>query len=315
MIYKASPQTIQEAASLLKNAELVAFPTETVYGLGANASSEKAVKKIFEAKGRPSDHPLIVHIAHKEQLNDWASTISTEAQKLAEAFWPGPLTLILKRSSLVPDAVTGSQDTVGVRVPSHPVARALLEAFGGGVAAPSANRFGRISPTTAAHVEAEFGAGLFILDGGASNVGLESTIVDCSSTNVRVLRPGGVPVEAIKTVLGFEPVFVQKAEIRASGTLESHYAPVTPTFLVNSAPLDNDVAVLAYRPKPALFEGVWLELPNSAVLYGQGLYAALRELDALSVKAIYVEAVPNLADWLAVRDRLRRASFKETKHD
>ncbi len=215
----------------------------------------------------------------------------------------------------MPNAVTGSQDTVGLRVPSHPAAKALLEAFGGGVAAPSANRFGRISPTTAAHVEAEFGAELFILDGGASAVGLESTIVDCSSTNVRILRPGGVPVEAIKVVLGFEPIVVQKAEIRASGTLESHYAPVTPTFLVDSAPLDKDAAVLAYRTKPDFFEGVWLELPDSAVLYGQGLYAALRELDAMSLKAIYVEAVPDLADWLAVRDRLRRASFKETKHD
>ncbi len=313
MIAPVSPKTLELAISLLKAGELLGLPTETVYGLGADASNPEAVQKIFTAKGRPADHPLIVHIASKKALTNWAKDIPEAAYKLADAFWPGPLTLILKRSSLVPDIVTGGQDTVGLRVPSHPVALAVLEAFKGGIAAPSANRFGRISPTTARHVQEELGTNVqLILDGGACEVGLESTIVDLSTAKARVLRPGGISVEALSKVLGYEPELKTKTDIRASGTLDSHYAPQTPSLLVKEIPEGlSDAGVIARRPSPD--KGlVWLELSNPATTYAQELYAALRQLDSLGLKQIYIEDVPDSADWLAVRDRLKRATFKET---
>ncbi len=306
-------QTIAFAAELLKKGNLVAFPTETVYGLGADASNLEAVKKIFTAKGRPADHPVIVHVASTDALESWAVDIPVMAYKLAEAFWPGPLTLILKRSSRSLDVVTGGQQTVGVRVPGHKVALQLLEAFGGGVAAPSANRFGRISPTTAQHVSSELGDAITILDGGDCQVGLESTIVDTTSASFRILRPGGIAHEEISDVLGYMPKALTSSKLRVSGSLESHYAPTTPTFLVSAIELPtlpDSCGVIALKEKPRGFRSVWLHLPDNARDYGHQLYAALRHLDEMGLKRIMIEDVPLTPDWLAVRDRLSRATFK-----
>jgi L-threonylcarbamoyladenylate synthase len=317
-IVPATSQTIHHAAEMLRRGDLVAFPTETVYGLGADASNPEAVRKIFTVKGRPSNHPVIVHLASAEQFEEWARDIPEVAYQLAETFMPGALTLILKRSSLVPDLVTGGQDTVGLRVPNHPVALELLRAFGGGVAAPSANRFGRISPTTAQHVFEDLGHDVsLILEGGACSVGLESTIVDVTSERVRVLRPGGVGLSELARVLGYTPEVVTndvatKAKVRVSGSLESHYAPITATFLVTQQNLINlsnePYGVIALQTQPAAFKGVWLHLPEEAERYGQRLYAALRELDTLGLERILIENVPEAPDWLAVRDRLQCAT-------
>ena len=316
-ISKPATEVVTRAANILNSGGLIAFPTETVYGLGADASNPDAVAKIFAAKGRPADHPLIVHVGSAAQLGDWATGIPPEAYDLANKFWPGPLTLILQRSDTVPDAVTGGQDTVGLRVPNHPTALSLLKAFGGGIAAPSANRFGRISPTTAQHVRDELGNAVdVILDGGACEVGLESTILDLSGDRARVLRPGGIAVSALAEVLGYTPELVTTSEVRASGTLASHYAPTTPAALVTwgeiaelSAP---DIGVLSLKPKPKDFRGSWLTLPPEAAAYGAGLYGALRTLDTPSARRIYIETVPDEAAWTAVRDRLQRATHATT---
>jgi L-threonylcarbamoyladenylate synthase len=308
-----TPEMIEHAASLLRQGELVAFPTETVYGLGADASNPEAVQKIFTVKGRPSNHPVIVHVASSDHFSAWARDIPEVAYQLADAFMPGALTLILKRSSLVPNLVTGGQDTVGLRVPNHPVALELLRAFGGGIAAPSANRFGRISPTTAQHVLEDLGHDVsMILEGGACSVGLESTIVDVTQDKVKILRPGGVGLGALANTLGYLPDVINKSKVRVSGSLESHYAPVTPSFLVtwqNLVHLSNEpYGVISLRAKPAAFTGAWLTLPSDPEGYGQRLYAALREFDALGLERILTENVPEAPDWLAVRDRLQRAT-------
>lgn len=311
-------EALARATKILKSGGLVAFPTETVYGLGADARNEDALKSLFAAKGRPADHPVIVHLADTAQLETWAQAIPSEAKRLADTFWPGPMTLILKRSELVSDLVTGGQDTVGVRVPNHPVALSLLRAFGP-IAAPSANRFGRISPTRAEHVAAELGERVdLILDGSEAQVGLESTIVDLSAGRARVLRPGGVSLTALSEVLGYTPDVVAKAEVRASGTLESHYAPMTPSFLVDSQQLDNlartegaATGYLSLRLGPARAKGPWRTLSVDPEDYARGLYAALRELDDIGLERIYVEAVPERPEWLAVRDRLQRATTRQ----
>ena len=226
----ANAETIREAVAVLARGGLVAFPTETVYGLGADASNETAVRRIFSVKGRPADHPLIVHLARVEQLADWAQRVPEAAWRLAEAFWPGPLTLVLPRAPRVLDVVTGGQESVGIRVPSHPVAQALLQAFGGGIAGPSANRFGRVSPTTAEHVRAELGSEVdLVLEGGQSEVGIESTIVDLSSDRPALLRPGIIGAERIAAVLGNALHAPDRTSPRASGMLASHYAPRTPS--------------------------------------------------------------------------------------
>ena len=311
-------QHVDEAAKILRTGGLVAFPTETVYGLGADARNRKAVEKIFAAKGRPADHPVIVHLPSSDALAAWATEVPEAAYRLAEAFWPGPLTLILKRSEDVPDAVTGGQDTVGLRVPGHPLALALLRAFGGGVAAPSANRFGRVSPTRAEHVRAELGGAVeLILDGGPCEVGLESTILDLSAGAPRLLRPGGVTVARLEAVLG-QPLAPNKTGApRAPGTLASHYAPTTPTVVVPSEKLatcleqhkDKELGVLVRQPQQNQPENIlWKTLPNTPEGFGRGLYAALRELDASGVERIIVEAPPEDDAWLAVRDRLARAA-------
>ncbi len=303
--------TVAQAALTLRRGGLVAFPTETVYGLGADASNERAVRKLFALKGRPATHPVIVHLGSADLLEGWAANVSKTAYALAERFWPGPLTLVLRRRESVSDAVTGAQETVGLRVPGHPVALGLLRAFGGGVAAPSANRFGHVSPTTAAHVRAEFGDAVPVLDGGPCGVGLESTILDLSGPVPRLLRPGAVTKVELEGVLGVPVGARDEHAPRVSGTLERHYAPNTRTSLVtDAAPVSGEHdAVLSRRSKPEGAEAArWLVLPDDPAAYGQGLYAALRDLDTLGCRHLYIETVPDTPVWAAVRDRLGRAA-------
>lgn len=315
------------AVDLLVGGELVALPTETVYGLGADAANPAAVAKIFAAKGRPADHPLIVHLAGHDAVERWAQEIPPVAWELMEAFWPGPLTLILKKQPWVPDAVTGGQDTVGLRVPGHPVALELLRRFArvhgepAGIAAPSANRFGRISPTTAAHVAEELGERVgLILDGGPCAVGIESTIVDCSREEAVVLRPGHISPLHLEAVLGRQPAIeTAKGAPRVSGSLEAHYAPVTPMRLVDGERLLDFInaqrhrggrcgVISANQPPQAGMPHAWRTMPADPVGYAHDLYAALREMDAAGVDLIVVEALPAAPDWAAVADRLRRAA-------
>jgi L-threonylcarbamoyladenylate synthase len=311
--------SVAEAARLLHAGELVAFPTETVYGLGADATSAHAVAKIFALKGRPESHPLIVHIADPLAIALWARHVPRAAQKLAARFWPGPLTMILPKAARVPAAVTGGQDTVGLRCPSHPVAQALLREFArvgsGGVAAPSANRFGHVSPTTAQHVRDEFGGELPILDGGACDVGLESTIVDLSRGAPVMLRPGAVTRRDIEQVLGIAPAQRDADAPRASGTLAAHYAPRAALALVDAASLASEVAkglgdaVLATHAEPAGTRvAAWIAAPLDAARYGHDLYANLRALDRSGARRILVEAPPGSVAWEAVNDRLARAA-------
>lgn len=310
----ATPDDIVAAADRLRAGGLVAMPTETVYGLAADARNGDAVRRIFVAKGRPADHPLIVHLADAGALPAWASTIPDSAMALAHAYWPGPLTLVLRKAAGVDPVITGGQDTVGLRVPAHPVARALLAAFGGELAAPSANRFGRISPTTAAHVREEFpGGDVFILDGGASEVGLESTIVDLSGGHPRLLRPGAIPASAIERLVGPLERPADHAGPRASGRLAAHYAPGKPLRLVDAADLARRVPRtvpgehwIVYGELPAGCAGE--VLPAEAAGYGQRLYAALRRADAGAAARIVVVLPPTGEDWAAVRDRLARAA-------
>jgi len=315
-----SATEIAHAAAVLKAGELVAFPTETVYGLGADASNADAVRKVFAAKGRPADHPLIVHIADALQLRNWARDVPPAAHTLAQHFWPGPLTLVLKRNPHVPDAVTGGQDTVAIRVPSHPVAQALLHAFGGGIAAPSANRFGRVSATTAAHVHEEFGdAVACVLDGGAADVGIESTIVDCSRDVPALLRPGWITPQQIETALGSLLGAPASRGPRAPGMLDKHYAPQTPLMLMEGdlvAELARSltrqgkrVAALARTSlRPLIDNMVWIAAPADAAGYAHDLYANLRALDHAGCDAILVEQPPEDPEWIAIRDRLNRAA-------
>lgn len=305
---------VRRAAEILRAGGLVAFPTETVYGLGADASSAQAVARLYAVKGRPADHPVIVHFDSTARALAWAREIPDEARRLAERFWPGPLTLILKRGAQAKDFITGGQDSVGLRVPSHPAAHALLEAFGGGVAAPSANRFGRVSPTTAAHVREDLGADVdLVLEGGASEVGIESTIVDCSSGAPAVLRPGAVTQKELEGLLKLKFREPRADSPRRSGGLERHYAPRTPARLVATHALDREIEKLAARIAVLAFSrpdervDYWLRMPRAPQAYARRLYAALRELDAAGCKQILVEAPPEAPEWAAVRDRLQKA--------
>lgn len=320
--------TLRRAVDHLARGELVAFPTETVYGLGADAANAGAVRAIFAAKGRPADHPVIVHVADARAIGRWARDVPEAAQRLAAAFWPGPLTLILPRTAHAADVVTGGQDSVGLRVPSHPVAQQLLRAFaaagGTGIAGPSANRFGRISPTTPQHVADDLGDRVaLVVDGGACAVGIESTIVAFRDGAPVLLRPGGVPAEAIERLLGRTLGTPDAAAPRASGTLASHYAPRTPTRIVAAsgfaaaiAARDGQVAVLAHAAeRPADFRGTWIAAPADAVAYAHDLYANLRALDTAGAASIVVEPVPDAPAWQAVRDRLARASQPEDDDD
>jgi L-threonylcarbamoyladenylate synthase len=311
---------ISRAAATLRAGGLVAFPTETVYGLGADASNADAVRKVFAAKGRPHDHPLIVHIASAAQLADWARDIPSSAQALAKKFWPGPLTLILKRAPGVSDWVTGGQDTVALRVPSHPLAQALLQAFGGGVVGPSANRFGHVSATTADHVRQEFGNTVdVVLDGGACEVGIESTIIDVSGVKPALLRPGWITAAQIESALGMPLAAPDAASPRAPGTLAKHYAPKTPVMLVEGDVIDElarsfarqgkRVAVLARNARRPLIEKLlWIAASATPATYAHDLYSHLRELDAAGCDVMLVEELPLLVEWAAIRDRLLRAA-------
>jgi L-threonylcarbamoyladenylate synthase len=317
---------VAEAARVLAAGGLVAFPTETVYGLGADAGSDAAVAGIFAAKGRPSDHPLIVHVPDAAAATRFAAAIPPVAQRLMQAFWPGPLTLILPRRPGIGEAAAGGQETIGLRCPAHPVAHALLLACAQaappvhGVAGPSANRFGRVSPTTAAHVEGEFGAGLLVLDGGPTRVGIESAIVDCTRGVPVLLRPGTLTRAELEAACGERvrlPQELPDAAPRASGTLESHYAPDARVRLMDAQTLqtaldvlDADAAAVAVYARSPLRTRTphYRRMPDDAVETARQLFAVLREFDAAGVKLIWVETPPDAPEWEGVRDRLRRAA-------
>ncbi len=303
------------AAAHLKAGDLVAFPTETVYGLGADASNPGAVARIYSAKGRPNDHPLIVHMASMERMGDWASDVPEFAIALARTFWPGPMTLILKRSELAGDFITGGQDSVGVRVPDHAVALALLEAFemagGKGVAAPSANRFGHVSPTTAAAVIEELGDFLskddLVLDGGACSVGVESTIIDCTGLIPRVLRPGAISSVMIEELIGVNVVSVDGTNvIRVSGSLENHYAPAAKVLLCEVSLAGQ--GFIAHKNIETPSGVIRLASPSDDEEFAQMLYSALREADARGLSEVVVVQPTGTGIGVAIRDRLARAA-------
>ena len=311
---------------MLRAGGLVAFPTETVYGLGADASNDAAIARVFSVKGRPTDHPLIVHLADAEQLDDWAAEVTPTARLLADAFWPGPLTLLVERLASVSLVVTGGRSTVGLRVPDHTVALELLRAFGGGIAAPSANRFGRVSPTTAAHVVADLGDDVdLVLDGGACRVGVESTIVDLTAEVPVVLRTGGISIDRLEEVLGHVVEVhvgaeLSKGEARAPGMLEAHYAPEARIILSSENDVvDVVISALASSTGPVgLLAGtvlvglpedvIELEPAGNADDYAAVLYSRLRQADRLGLSVLVCVPPPNVGLGLAVNDRLRRAA-------
>lgn len=321
---------VTAATRILCAGGVVAFPTETVYGLGADVTNPDAISRVYKIKQRPIDHPLIVHIDAISHLEYWAQAIPASAWKLASYFWPGPLTLILQRSRHIPDSVTGGQNTVGIRVPAHPVALALLHALGPerALAAPSANRFGRISPTTAAHVQQELGANVdMILDGGACTVGLESTIISFHDESPRILRPGGIALSALEAVMNGPVMLAHNAinpAIRTSGSLPAHYAPVTPLSVYPLEQIGQHALALAAQNLRVLvmtwsnidtsqLSGQSIEqcaMPADPIAYGQQLYAKLRQFDQAAFDYLLVEAPPDHPDWLAIADRLQRASHR-----
>jgi L-threonylcarbamoyladenylate synthase len=312
-----SDDDVARAAGVLRDGGLVAFPTETVYGLGADASSADAVHRLFAVKGRPADHPVIVHLAEPAQLDEWGVDVADTARALTGACWPGPLTVVVRRASHVPDAVTGGLDTVGLRVPDQPVARALLRAFGGGVAAPSANRFGRVSPTTAADVFSDLGDDVdVILDGGPCRVGVESTIVDCSRVEPAILRLGGVARERIEAVLGRAVPRLDTGEVRAPGTLASHYAPRAHVELAGLDDLADRIESALGREERVGVIGVddpraavdVLGVPRTGDEYAHDLYRMLRDADARGLDTV-IAVLPDVEGiGAAVADRLRRAA-------
>jgi L-threonylcarbamoyladenylate synthase len=324
--------SIAQAVRALRAGALLGLPTETVYGLAADAANDRAVAAIFAAKGRPSDHPLIVHVAHAAAAGYFASDVPAFAQRLIDAFWPGPLTLILPRRPGIADAAAGGHPTIGVRCPSHPVARAVLRACAApaegdgppvyGLAAPSANRFGKVSPTTATHVQAELGERLLVLDGGACEVGIESTIVDCTRGVPVLLRPGGVTRTQIESACGerlHAPADLAAPDPQAPGTLEAHYAPAARLRLMNAKALQTaldvlgaDAAHIAVYARAALktssSQVVMRRMPDDAQAVARQLFAVLRGFDDQGVKLIWVETPPETPEWEGVADRLRRAA-------
>ena len=312
-----SPADVGRAVDVLRGGGLVAFPTETVYGLGADASSAAAVRRLFAVKRRPADHPVIVHLGDPALLPEWASHVPDAAAGLARACWPGPLTVVVRRAARVPDAVTGGRDTVGLRVPDQPLALELLRAFGGGVAAPSANRFGRVSPTTADHVRADLGDDVdLVLDGGPCRVGVESTIVDCTGPSPAILREGGVPRRRVEALLGTTVPLRTGGEVAAPGTRASHYAPRARVELTDRAEIDERaMAALARGERVGVIGAppvdprvVGLGAPADAERYAHDLYAMLRAADAHEL-ALVLAVVPDGAGLAAaVADRLRRAA-------
>ena len=318
------PQAILEAASRIQAGGLVGFPTETVYGLGADASSDAAVAGIFTAKGRPSNHPLIVHVADAAQISDYAASVAPFAARLMQAFWPGPLTVILPRREGIAAAAAGGQDSIGLRCPAHPVALAFLKACGTGVAGPSANRFGRVSPTTARHVAQEFGDTLLVLDGGPCAVGIESSIVDCTRGRPVLLRPGVLTRAQLEAACG--EAVLDQADVqadgsapRAPGTLEAHYAPDAKVRLMDAGALQAaldllgaDAAHIAVYARSALSirsaQMRYRHMPDDAVATARQLFAVLRDFDAQGARLIWIEQPPAGPEWDGVRDRLGRAA-------
>ena len=314
-----TPDLLAQAVETLRRGGVIALPTETVYGLAANAEDELAVRRVFAIKGRPATHPLIVHVARAEELSSWARHVPEEARRLAAAFWPGPLTLVLPRSARATDAVTGGQDTVALRVPDHPVALAVLDALGGGVAAPSANRFGRVSPTTAEHVRVDLGDEVdLLLDGGPCTVGVESTIVDLSGGAPAVLRPGGLAVEELERVLGRQVPVRTSVTVRVSGSLASHYAPRAGVVLAEPSDVAARVAALRAQGRsvgvlgpptiPLPPEVPRYDVPEDPAGAARLLYTRLREAD-LRGHDVLVACLPRAEGLgIAVRDRLARAA-------
>ena len=306
--------TLSNAAESLKSGALVAFPTETVYGLGADATNKEAVAKIYAAKGRPADHPLIVHVHSMQAMGDWADEIPAFAIALARDFWPGPMTLILNRSTLAQDFITGGQNSVGIRVPDHVVALALLNAFHGlggkGIAAPSANRFGHVSPTTAQAVKDELGSYLQeqdqIIDGGPCTVGVESTIIDCTGNTPKILRPGAITAEMITASTGLEVLDSVGTLIRTSGSLDAHYAPAAIVLLDQQPKAGQGFIALATTPTPK--DVIRLASPNNDVEFAQILYASLRKADELGLSHVVIERPTGSGIAVAIRDRLMRAA-------
>ena len=334
----ASPEAIAAAATAIVAGDLVGLPTETVYGLGADAANPQAVAKIFAAKGRPSDHPLIVHVADAGSVTHFATEVPEFARRLIATFWPGPVTLILPRLAGVGAAAAGGQNSIGLRCPSHPVAQALLQALRGlpnpvwGIAAPSANQFGRVSPTTALHVESEFGADLLILDGGACEIGIESTIIDCTRGAPVLLRPGNLTREVLSAACGQKVLLKEdlaageREAPRASGTLEAHYAPTARVRLMDAKALQTALDLMGAdvdgknggKPVIATWSRAILKsrsatilrrrMPDDADATAQQLFAVLREFDDSGVKLIWIESLPGTPEWDGVRDRLQRAA-------
>jgi L-threonylcarbamoyladenylate synthase len=309
-----SADLIRAAAKSLRAGHLVAFPTETVYGLAADATNKAAVARIYEVKGRPTNHPLIVHLHSMPAMSEWVEEVPTYAIDLARTFWPGPMTLILKRSSLAQDFITGGQSTVGIRVPNHPVALALLEAFhnlgGHGVAAPSANRFGHVSPTTAQAVSDELTPYLTpqdqILDGGQCAVGLESTIIDCTQAAPQILRPGAITAEMIVTATGLDILDSIGTTIRVSGSLQAHYAPAAKVLLGQTPIAGQGFIAFADQDTPAGV--IRLAAPKTSVEYAGDLYAALRKADELGLAEVVAMQPVGIGIEVAIRDRLKRAA-------
>jgi L-threonylcarbamoyladenylate synthase len=326
-IVRATQVEIESAVQALRDGELVAFPTETVYGLGANAQNPAAVAKIFAAKGRPHTHPVIVHLDTPRFLHRWVAEVPEMATKLAEKFWPGPLTIVMKRGPNVHDIVTGGQDTVAIRVPSHPMAQQLLTAFGGGIAAPSANKYGKLSPTRPEHVRDELGDAVrVVLDGGESQIGLESTIVSCVGEGVRLLRPGAITAAQLRSVVGELLMGANLESPRTPGSTPSHYSPTTPMVIVQTGEIDAQaaalsaggvrIAVLAQRlPLKSHKYVTWINAGRRPDQFAHDLYANLRTLDKAGCQKILVQDVPQDERWDAVRDRLIRAASSVSESD
>lgn len=309
-----SVDTIQKAAEQLKAGHLVAFPTETVYGLGADASNEEAVKRIYEVKGRPTNHPLIIHVSSINGLEVWAQNIPDYAVILARAYWPGPMTLILNRKDIAKDFITGSQDSVGIRVPRDPIALELLsrfESLGGlGIAAPSANRFGQVSPTSSKDVQDEIGRYLsdndLILEGGQSEIGIESTIIDCRIENPIILRPGAITVPMIDSVIEVDLINPETLEIHVSGNLEKHYAP-NAKVKINQTPTAGQayIALSRYMTPDNVYR---ISSPATVAEFAKNLYASMREADELGFAELVIEVPEGQGIEIALQDRLRKAS-------
>jgi L-threonylcarbamoyladenylate synthase len=316
IISNCTQDDIKKAAKALKDGHLVAFPTETVYGLGADATNERAVGRIYSVKSRPSDHPLIVHLSSIHQLNNWAIDIPEYAMKLASQFWPGPMTLVLKRSELAKNFITGNQDTVGLRVPDQQVATALLKEFekigGLGISAPSANKFGAVSPTSASEVDDELGKSLsvndLVLDGGRSVIGIESTIIDCTKKTPNVLRPGFISTEMVEQVTGIKSSLnFESSDVRSSGQLSSHYSPLATVILDQTPRAGEGFLAMANIETPS--GAIRLGSPSSITEFASIMYSVLRLADRQGLKKIYVVLPLGTGLALAIRDRLKKAAF------